>query len=125
MAESKKTIVSNVYTKLLEARVQFLENGVEKSGKNMHMKFRYFELEDIVPTATRIFKNVGIVPIVNFTNEFATLTMVNVEDPADQCVFSSPFRELTGNAAVNPLQAIGAAHTYLRRYLYMIALDIC
>ena len=26
---------------------------------------------------------------------------------------------------VNPVQALGSAQTYLRRYLYMIALDIC
>jgi hypothetical protein len=29
------------------------------------------------------------------------------------------------NKMVNPVQALGSAQTYLRRYLYMIALDIC
>ena len=28
----------------------------------MHLSFKYFELEDIVPTAIRIFNEVGLIP---------------------------------------------------------------
>lgn len=59
MATTTKT--TNVYQKLLTARAKFLEANVEKTGKNMHLSFKYFELEDIVPTAIRIFNEVGLI----------------------------------------------------------------
>ncbi len=114
----------NVYQKLLEARIKFLEAGVKKTGKNMHIKFMYFELEDIVPVATKIFAELGLLSLVNFTDEAATMTVVNVDEPGDTIQFTSPMRVIEGNAATNAVQALGASETYQRRYLYMTALDI-
>lgn len=114
----------NVFAKLLEARVKFLAAGVKKSGKNMHLKFTYFELEDIVPVATPIFAELGLLPLVNFTDEAATMTIVNVDEPSEIIQFTSPMRNIEGNAATNAVQALGASETYQRRYLYMAALDI-
>lgn len=129
MATSTKGV--NVYQKLLAARTKFLESNVEKSGKNMHLQFKYFELEDIVPTATRIFSEIGLIPIVTFDSEVATMTMVNTDNPEETAVFFAPFNQLapivsnSGNAVTNEMQALGSSITYMRRYLYMIALDIC
>lgn len=64
-AKETKTANLNVYQKLLAARAKFLESDVQKTGKNMPLSFKYFELDDIVPTATRIFSEVGLIPIVN------------------------------------------------------------
>lgn len=114
----------NVFAKLLEARVKFLAAGVKKTGKNMHLKFTYFELEDIVPVATPIFAELGLLPLVNFTDEAATMTVVNVDEPSEIIQFTSPMRNIEGNAATNAVQALGASETYQRRYLYMAALDI-
>ena len=50
----------NVRQKLAKARLYFLNQKVKKSGKNMHLEFKYFELEDIVPPAIRIFARVGL-----------------------------------------------------------------
>lgn len=129
MATSTKGV--NVYQKLLAARTKFLESNVEKSGKNMHLQFKYFELEDIVPTATRIFSEIGLIPIVTFDSEVATMTMVNTDNPEETAVFFAPFNQLapivsnSGNAVTNEMQALGSSITYMRRYLYMISLDIC
>ena len=129
MATSTKGV--NVYQKLLAARTKFLESNVEKSGKNMHMQFKYFELEDIVPTATRIFNEVGILPVVTFDFNVATMTIVNTENPEETAAFFAPFNQLSpivsnsGNVVTNEMQALGSSITYMRRYLYMIALDIC
>lgn len=129
MATSTKA--ANVYQKLLAARTNFLESNVEKSGKNMHLQFKYFELEDIVPTATRIFNEIGLIPIVTFDSNVATMTMVNTDNPEETAVFFAPFNQLapivsnSGNAVTNEMQALGSSITYMRRYLYMIALDIC
>ena len=129
--ETPDTTAMNVYQKLLKARAMFLEADVKKTGKNMHLSFKYFELEDIVPTATRIFGEVGIVPLVNFTADTATMTIVNTDNPEETISFVSPFNQIApivsnaGKQATNEMMALGSSITYMRRYLYMIALDIC
>ena len=121
----------NVYQKLLEARVLFMEEDVKKSGKNMKMSYKYFELQDIVPVATPIFHKVGLLPVVTFTNEDAMMTIFNVDNPGEFVLFTSPMREIepiisakTGGEVTNAIQRLGSVETYQRRYLYMIALDI-
>ena len=121
----------NVYQKLLKARASFLGSDAKKSGKNMQLAFKYFELDDIVPVATKIFEEVGLISIANFTTDTATMTIVNTENGDDKVVFTAPFHQLapiisnTGKQATNEMQALGSSITYMRRYLYMIALDIC
>ena len=121
----------NVYQKLLKARAMFLGSDTKKSGKNMHLAFKYFELDDIVPIATKIFEEVGLISIANFTADTATMTIVNTENGEENITFSAPFNQLspivsnTGKQATNEMQALGSSITYMRRYLYMIALDIC
>lgn len=132
MATTAKAVPTpmNVYQKLLEARMLVLNSGMKKTGKNMHLAFKYFELEDIVPVATPIFKELGLVTLTNFDDNIATMAVVNVENPEERVIFTLPMCNLseylkeTGNKAVNPMQTLGAQETYLRRYLYMIALDI-
>ena len=121
----------NVYQKLLEARVLFMEEDVKKSGKNMKMSYKYFELQDIVPVATPIFQKVGLLPVTTFENDVATMTIINVDNPVEYINFTSPMREIepiisnkTGGEVTNAIQRLGSVETYQRRYLYMIALDI-
>ena len=113
----------NVYQKLLEARTRFLAENVKKTGKNMHLSYMYYKLDDIVPVATRIFKEVGLLPCVTFTPEAATMAMVDVDAPKSMIQFTSPMRddEVKGQL---PIQALGSVETYQRRYLYLAALDI-
>lgn len=131
-AKKTETTSLNVYQKLLAARAKFLEADIQKTGKNMHLSFKYFELDDIVPTATRIFSEVGLIPIVNFTADVATMTIVNTDNPWEETIkFEAPFNQIApivsnaGKQATNEMQALGSSITYMRRYLYMIALDIC
>ena len=125
MATSTTKANANVYQKLLKARATFLKSEVTKSGKNMHLAFKYFELDDIVPKATAIFEDIGLVPIVKFDAETAIMVVYNVDDPTDSLVFTLPLVQLSENKGTNAVQAFGATVTYYRRYLYMIALDIC
>ena len=125
------TTPKNVYQKLLEARVLFAEEDVKKSGKNMKMSYKYFELQDIVPVALPIFLKVGLLPVTTFTNDEAIMTVVNVDQPSDYINFTSPMREIeaiisskTGGEVTNAIQRLGSVETYQRRYLYMVALDI-
>lgn len=132
MATASKTATPvNVYQKLIMARAQFLNSDVQKTGKNMHLSFKYFELDDIVPTATRIFSDMGLIGIVNFTTDTATMNIINTDNPEEMISFVAPFNQIepiisgTGAKATNEMQALGSSITYMRRYLYMMALDIC
>ena len=131
MATTTKDKTQNVYQKLLKARAKFLGSDTKKSGKNMHLAFKYFELDDIVPVATKIFEEVGLISIANFTADTATMAIVNIDNSDESITFSAPFNQLTpivsntGKQATNEMQALGSSITYMRRYLYMIALDIC
>ena len=125
------TQTSNVYQKLLKARATFLKSEVTKSGKNMQLAFKYFELDDIVPIATAIFEEVGLISLVSFEGENAVMRILNTDNPEETVSFTAPFKPLepivsnTGKKATNEMQALGSSITYMRRYLYMIALDIC
>lgn len=135
MATEKKTTpdysTMNVYQKLQAARVLFLEEGVKKTGKNMHLEFMYFELADIVPAAERIFGTVGLLMQPTFVNDLAMANVINVDDPDNEPItFTLPFKPLepitsnSGKQATNAMQALGSSVTYMRRYLWMLVLDI-
>ena len=121
----------NVYQKLLKARTMFLASNTQKSGKNMQLAFKYFELDDIVPVATKIFEEVGLISLVSFEGDKAVMQILNTDNPDESATFTAPFAVLepivsnTGKKATNEMQALGSSITYMRRYLYMIALDIC
>jgi hypothetical protein len=59
------------------------------------------------------------------------MTILNTDNPDESTTFTAPFAILepilsnTGKKATNEMQALGSSITYMRRYLYMIALDIC
>ena len=85
----------------------------------------------IVPPALRIFARVGLVTSTNFDGEKAIMTVMNTDNPQEEGIqFVAPYREAgqiiskAGNEVTNPIQALGASITYLRRYLWMMALDI-
>lgn len=130
-ARKETTGTLNVYQKLIVARGQFLESDAKKTGRNMHLSFKYFELDDIVPTATKIFVDLGLIAVVNFTSDVATMNIINTENPEEVILFIAPFNQImpivsnTGKQATNEMQALGSSITYMRRYLYMMALDIC
>ena len=125
MATTNTPKTENVYQKLLKARAMFLASNTQKSGKNMHLAFKYFELDDIVPIATGIFEEVGLISIVSFGTETASMSILNTDNPEEFITFCAPMIQLGENKGTNAVQAFGATVTYYRRYLYMIALDIC
>ena len=118
-----KTEALNVYSKLGIARERFLNAGVKKTGKNTYAEFKYFTLEDIIPVKQSIFRELGLMDVISFGAEVATLTLVNSDNPDETIEFMSPLRE-DKSLIKNPIQKLGAIETYVRRYLYMLMLDI-
>ncbi|CCL66025.1 hypothetical protein ERM67_09675 [Clostridioides difficile] len=115
--------INNIYIKLMDVRVKFSKLNLKKSGENKFANFKYFELADFLPQATGLLEEAKLCPIVTFTNEYATLTLINGENPSEQIVFTSPMRDLQLKGS-NELQALGGIETYQTRYLYIQLLNI-
>ncbi|MGX9757145.1 ERF family protein [Clostridioides difficile] len=115
--------MNNIYIKLMDVRVKFSKLNLKKSGENKFANFKYFELADFLPQATDLLEKVKLCPIVTFTNDYATLTLINGENPSEQIVFTSPMRDLQLKGS-NELQALGGIETYQTRYLYIQLLNI-
>lgn len=113
----------NVYQKLAEARKKLKDVGLKQSGKNKGVGYTYFDLSDILPHTTKIEQELGLISIVSFTETEGTLTVYNSEQSGESIVFKSPMKgaELKG---CHPVQNLGAAETYVRRYLYLLAYEI-
>lgn len=113
----------NIYTKLALARSKFLASGVKKTGVNRYAEFKYFTLEDIIPVKQSIFNEVGLMDCISFGTEVAVLKLTNVDNPEESIEFMSPL-EKDESLIKNPIQKLGAVETYVRRYLYLLMLDI-
>lgn len=119
----------NIYQKIMKARKMFQECEVKKSGKNDFQGFIYLELEDIVPPAIRICEELGLYSEVQPNGSdaigFATMKIVNVDNPSEEVVYKIRSPNVNPDSGVNAkLQDTGRIQTYLRRYLYMLFLDI-
>jgi len=113
----------NVYEKLQHARVMLQEKNNKKSGKNKFAGFNYYELADFMPSVNDIFDKVGLFSMFNIKGDIATLVIINVDNVTDTITFESPIAqaEIKGST---PIQCLGGIHTYMKRYLYLNALEI-
>jgi len=113
----------NVYQKLQIARLSLQEKKLTKSGKNRFAGYEYFELQDFLPSVQTIFSDCGLCSVFRCGVGDATLTVYNVDKPEEEIVFTAPMAaaELKG---CHPVQNLGASISYLRRYLYVNALEI-
>jgi hypothetical protein len=99
------------------------EKKLTKSGKNKFAGYDYFELQDFLPVVQTIFADTGLCAVFRCGTSDATLTVYNTDKPEDYVLFTAPMAaaELKG---CHPVQNLGASISYLRRYLYVNALEI-
>ena len=111
-----------VYKKLIDARIKLQRTELTKSGHNKFAGYKYFELGDFLPAVQSIFQEVGLVDVISFTEDLATMVVYDVDD-GSSITFTSPMG--TANLkGCHEVQNIGACETYQRRYLYTVALSI-
>jgi hypothetical protein len=113
----------NVYQKLNEARDTFHQAKLKKSGHNKFANYYYFELGDFVIPALEIFKFHGLTSVISFGKEEAKMTIVNTDKPEETIVITSPMSSAALKGC-HEVQNLGAVQTYLRRYLWVAALEI-
>ena len=113
----------NVYQKLNEARERFHQSKLNKSGQNKFAGYKYFELSDFVVPALQIFKEVGLTSVISFGKETADMRIVNNDKPDEVILIESPMSSAALKGC-HEVQNLGAVQTYLRRYLWVAALEI-
>jgi hypothetical protein len=113
----------NVYQKLNAARDLFHKASLKKSGHNKFAGYQYFELGDFVVPAITIFKDCGLTSVISFGADIAVMKIINSDNPEEIIEITTPMSEanLKGCHAV---QNLGAVQSYLRRYLWVAALEI-
>lgn len=118
--------MSMIYQKLRDARRLFLQKGVQASGYNGHADFDYFELGDIIPVANEVFDECNLFLYVTFENRECVGILVDMDEEDSTLRFTIPHEKIADPAKfrMNEMQALGAETTYLRRYMYMVVLDI-
>ena len=112
----------SVHIKLMQARVDLQSVVMKKSGTNKFAGYSYFELGDFLPQIQNIFFRIGLCGYISFGKELATLTITDVHDQTE-IVITSPM-EPANLKGMHPVQNLGAVISYIRRYLWMTALEI-
>ncbi len=122
MAEIQRQ--TTIHEALQKVRYELSKTELKKSGYNAYAKFNYFELKDFLPTATKLFYENGICPVFQIAvgsngTEYAILTLIKDSETVE---FKVPTAE--PNNSNNPIQNQGSKITYMRRYVYSMALDL-
>lgn len=113
----------NIYEKMNKIKTLILNSNLKKSGKNKFAGFDYYELADLIPTILKGCEDNKLYTHTTFSNDIATLKIINVEKPDEVVEFTSPMRNLELRGC-NEIQALGGIETYSRRYLFLMAFDI-
>ena len=112
----------SVYKKLMQARINLQNTKLTKTGHNKFAGYKYFELGDFLPAVQQIFNDLGLCGTVSYTHETATLTITDTED-GTVVLITSPMSSAALKGA-HDIQNLGAVQTYLRRYLWVTAMEI-
>ena len=112
----------NIYEKLLKARMMFQKKNIKPKGYNEYSKYYYFELDDILPPITDICYELGVICLVTFGNELATLQFKDLKN-LTEIIFTSPMSKASLKGC-HEVQNLGAVETYIKRYLYMHCFEI-
>ena len=113
----------NIYEKLQIIRCTLQKEKFKKSGKNTYAGYEYFELGDFLPRINELMLEHKLCSNISFGADMAVLTIINIEKPEEQMIFTSPMSE-AGLKGCHAVQNLGAVQTYLRRYLYVNAFEI-
>jgi hypothetical protein len=127
----------NIFKKLARARVIIANCEMKKSGKNQRVGWSYFELQDIIPPMLKVFDEIGLIGIeghedpvidpntgIQVVPEKYTLKIYNTDRMEDKPIVFTKKQADARTQSQLPIQAVGSESTYMRRYLWMDALEI-
>lgn len=114
--------MKNVLSKLQQARINLQSTSLKKSGHNKFAGYQYFELGDFMPTVQKIFSDLKLCGVVSYGREEAYLTLCDLES-GESYQITSPM-STAALKGCHEVQNLGAVETYIRRYLWVTAMEI-
>lgn len=107
-----------IYQKIAGIQKNLLHKELPKSGYNKFGKFKYYELEDILPAIFSECYEQELFIEFSFTNDLAQLKIRNWNEPGESVITSVPMPGIVAlNKGMNVMQSEGSYITYLKRYL--------
>lgn len=128
--------------KIAELRRIIAEKELKQTGLNKYAGFKYYQLEDFLPTVVKECDRIGLLPVFSilsyqdnvwdadkkeYVQTPVNMARLRIEDTEAQAYmdYMIPTAEVRmGGKERNPIQELGAANTYLKRYLYMNFLEL-
>ena len=121
---------SLIYKKLSNVQLALMRKDIKKTGFNKFKKYRYYTLDDLMAPCIEECNHEGLTFFFNFRNGEAIIRLHEWEKPEKGITCGLPFPDL-----INPdedaknknnllIQDLGAAVTYLKRYLLINLFDI-
>lgn len=121
----KIQVDKSIYMKLQQdIRVPISKMPLRKTGKNTHLGYEYFTLDDFLPQATELIANAGLCTIFSIAPdptlgvEMASLILT---DGIDRIPFVIPTADVPHQEGIFET---GSKNTYCKRYLYMNLLEL-
>lgn len=123
----EKEINLNLYQRLQRVRKELGDAKLKKSGKNSYQKFDYFRLDDFLPTVNALMDKYGITALftIDENNKGEEVAILKITDGTtiEPITFSCPTAE-PNTKGQDAIQLLGSKVTYMRRYLYLMAMEI-
>ena len=112
----------SVHAKLMQARINLQGMKLTKSGHNKFAGYQYFELGDFLPSVQNIFHELGLCGVISYEQELAALVITDIES-GQSLEIHSPM-STAALKGCHEVQNLGAVQTYIRRYLWVTAMEI-
>ena len=112
----------NALKKLQKVRFELTQKTLKKSGNNKFAGYSYFELGDFLPHVHQMFNDVGLCAVFNIDAEKAGLSIFDTDGDTSVEFFTPTV--MASNPKGQAIQNLGSTHTYLRRYLWVMALEL-
>jgi len=109
------------------AKAQGAFPAVQKSGENKHLGNQYSTLDDIIAAVRKPLAANGLSflqPLVSLEDGALVLETILMHQTGEWVSSEVAVPSLSGNKAVNELQAFGSALTYMRRYTLTAMLGV-
>lgn len=114
----------SIHEKLANVHMTLMGMKIPKTGYNGHKKFRYYELEDIMPHIIRECYNQGLTVEFTYCEDVAILKIVDWVNPKEYIPYRVRIPDMV-TPDKNPnnaiIQTLGANISYLQRYLLKLA----
>lgn len=123
----------NIYEKIMTVRQKFKNRkDIKKSGENKFQGFKYYELSDIVPPTIDLCNEVGLythidvgITLPNIDGIYAKMQVINTANVEEKVEYLIKMPYIADEGGFNAkIQDTGKGQTYIRRYLYMLFLDL-